>query len=157
MKRLKQIFGFLLISLFALYCSSVPLAVRKQITIIPESQMVATASQQYGEFMKEHRVIREGNQARMVASVGTALKKALVDYFAKNNLSDIISGYAWAMPGGKVVMRNGILPLCKTEARMAVVMGHEITHVAARHGNERMSQALLVQMGGDGPLGRPYN
>jgi predicted Zn-dependent protease len=159
--RLRQASAIVLLSLITLYCSTVPLTGRKQITLIPESQMVTTAAQQYGDFMKEHRVIREGDQARTVASVGTSLKKALSDYYTKNNLPDATSGYswefnvvesaevnAWAMPGGKVVMYTGILPLCNTEAAIAAVMGHEIAHVAARHGNERMSQALLVQMGG---------
>ena len=159
--RIRQIAAIALLSLVTLYCSSVPLTGRKQFTLIPESQIVATAGQQYGEFMKTHRVIRDGEQARMVASVGASLKKALSDYYAKNNLPDPTSGYswefnvvesaevnAWAMPGGKVVMYTGILPLCKTEAGIAVIMGHEIAHVIARHGNERMSQALLVQMGG---------
>lgn len=159
--HLRQVSAIALLSLVTLYCSSVPLTGRKQLVLIPESQMTATAAQQYGEFMKDHRVIREEDQARMVASVGAALKKALSDYYIKNNLSDPTGGYtwefnvvesaevnAWAMPGGKVVMYTGILPLCKTEAGIAVVMGHEIAHVAARHGNERLSQALLVQMGG---------
>jgi predicted Zn-dependent protease len=161
MKQLHRLSGLFLLSLLTLYCSSVPLTGRKQLTIIPESQMVATASQQYSEFIKTHTVVKEGEQARAVAAVGRKLKAAIATYFANNNLPDTMSGYAWefsvveskevnawAMPGGKVVMYTGILPLCKGEAGMAVVMGHEIAHVAARHGNERMSQALLVQMGG---------
>lgn len=161
MKRQHRLSGLFLLSLLTLYCSSVPLTGRKQLTLIPESQMISAANQQYAEFMKANKVVREGEQARMVAAVGNSLKKALAAYYAKNNLPDAMSGYAWefnvveskevnawAMPGGKVVMYTGILPLCKNEAWMAVVMGHEIAHVAARHGNERMSQALLIQMGG---------
>jgi len=55
---------------------------------------------------------------------------------------------AWCMPGGKVVVYSGILPVTQGEAGLAVVMAHEIAHAVAEHGNERMSQGLLAQFGG---------
>jgi predicted Zn-dependent protease len=97
----------------------------------------------------------------MVKRVGARIQKAVETYFAQQGLSAELSGYrwefnlvedpqinAWCMPGGKVVVYTGILPLTQNEAGLAVVMGHEIAHAVAEHGNERMSQALLQQLGG---------
>jgi predicted Zn-dependent protease len=161
MKTIKHVSGILLVSFLTLYCSTVPITGRKQLTLIPESQMVSMGEQQYSEFMKTSRVSQNYQQGEMIRSVGQKLRKALEQYYAQNKLPSISGDYnwefnlveskdvnAWAMPGGKVVFYTGILPLTRNEAGIAVVMGHEIAHVAARHGNERVSQALLVQLGG---------
>jgi predicted Zn-dependent protease len=89
------------------------------------------------------------------------MASAVQSYLAQKGQSNLLSGYqwqfnlvnnaqanAWCMPGGKVVVYTGILPLTQNEAGLAVVMGHEIAHAVARHGNERMSQELATQMGG---------
>jgi predicted Zn-dependent protease len=161
MKTIKQASGILLLSLMTLYCSTVPITGRKQLTLIPESQMASMGEQQYSEFMKTNHVSQNHQQSEMIRSVGQKLRKALEQYYTQNNLTSISKDYnwefnlveskdvnAWAMPGGKVVFYTGILPLTKNDAGVAVVMGHEIAHVAARHGNERMTQSLLVQLGG---------
>ena len=96
----------------------------------------------------------------MVKTVGFNIQIAVEKYFAQHNLSDELNGYAWefnliespevnawCMPGGKVVVYTGILPITKDETGLAVVMGHEIAHAIAEHGNERMSQQLLQQVG----------
>ncbi|MDZ7776794.1 MAG: M48 family metallopeptidase [Bacteroidales bacterium] len=70
------------------------------------------------------------------------------DFEWEFNLVDEDVPNAWCMPGGKVVFYTGILPYTKTEQGLAVVMGHEIAHAIARHGNERMSQQLMLQAGG---------
>lgn len=161
MRQSPRTYGVILVSLIALGCSTVPLTGRRQFTLIPESQMIAMAEREYAEFMRSHRTGGSPSDAYMVRSVGLRLKAAVEKYFAEKNLQSPASGYnwefnlvesnevnAWAMPGGKVVFYTGILPLTRTEAGIAVVMGHEIAHVIARHGNERVSQSLLVQMGG---------
>jgi predicted Zn-dependent protease len=97
----------------------------------------------------------------LVQHDGLRIQKAVEEYMAMNDLAYKVEGYewefnlvedtlvnAWAMPGGKVVVYTGILPICKDEDGLAVVMGHEIAHAIAGHGNERMSQGLMVQMGG---------
>ena len=97
----------------------------------------------------------------MVKRVGVNIQRAVETYFAQNNLSKELKGYAWdfnlvespevnawCMPGGKVVIYTGILPITQDETGLAVVMGHEIAHAIAQHGNERMSQGLLQQLGG---------
>ncbi len=102
----------------------------------------------------------QGNAA-LVKKVGTNIQHAVEKYLSQNGLSSRLNGYkwefnlvedaqvnAWCMPGGKVVVYTGILPITKNEIGLAVVLGHEIAHAIAEHGNERMSQGLLQQLGG---------
>jgi predicted Zn-dependent protease len=122
--------------------------------------MLSMSSQQYDKFLQEHRVVKNTEEARIVNRVGMNIKNAVEKYFAQKGESDELSGYewefnlvnssevnAWCMPGGKVVIYTGILPITKDEAGLAVVMGHEIAHAVADHGNERMSQGLIAQFG----------
>ncbi|MDY6904753.1 MAG: M48 family metallopeptidase [Thermodesulfobacteriota bacterium] len=142
-------------------CSTVPVTGRSQITLIPQSSMRSMSFQQYDEFLSSHKVIRNNADARRVKTVGTRIQKAVERYFAQQGMSGQLDGYqwefnlvqdeavnAWCMPGGKVVVYSGILPMTGNESGLAVVMGHEIAHAVARHGSERMSQSLVVQMGG---------
>lgn len=148
-------------SLVLLSCSTVPITGRQQLNLVPDSEIMALSYRQYGEFIKGSRLSQNQTQAAMVRRVGGNIQKAVETYFAKNNLSGELSGFAWefnlvdsnevnafCMPGGKVVVFTGILPVTKTEAGLAVVVGHEIGHAVAKHGSERMSQGLLQQMGG---------
>ena len=142
-------------------CSTVPITGRKQLDLVPDSTMLATSFQEYDKFLKEHKLSTNKEETQMVKRVGTRIEKAVEQYFKEKGLSDQLDGYAWefnlvedreanawCMPGGKVVVYTGILPITKNEAGLATVMGHEIAHAVARHGNERMSQALLAEMGG---------
>lgn len=142
-------------------CSTVPITGRKQLNIIPAPQILSMSFQQYDQFLKEHKVITGTPEARMVERVGRKIQKAVEQYFALKGMSNRLSGYewefhlvedkqvnAWCMPGGKVVVYTGILPITKNEVGLAVVLGHEIAHAVAEHGNERMSQGLMVQLGG---------
>lgn len=119
------------------------------------------SAQQYEEFLGSQKVIRNTKEAARVHKVGRGIRDAVERYYAQHNMSDQLKGYAWefnlveskevnawCMPGGKVVVYTGILPIAGDEAGLAVVMGHEIAHAVARHGNERMSQALLTELGG---------
>ncbi len=148
----------LIFSMFLAACSTVAVTGRKQISLVPKSTMFATSFQQYDGFLKEHKVITSTSQADMVKRVGARIQKAVEKYFADKGQSSALSGYkwefnlvedkqlnAWCMPGGKVVFYTGIMPVCKTEAGVAVVMGHEIAHAIANHGAERMSQQMAVQ------------
>ena len=142
-------------------CSTVPLTGRQQLSLVPESEMIALSFQQYGEFIKTSRISRDPAQTEMVRRVGTSIQRAVESYFAQKQISRELAGFAWefslvdsnevnafCMPGGKVVVFSGILPVTKTEAGLAVVVGHEVAHAVAKHGSERMSQGLLQQMGG---------
>jgi predicted Zn-dependent protease len=123
--------------------------------------MMSMSLQQYDQFLKENKISTDQLQTATVKRVGTNIQHAVERYFASSGLSQHLSGYkwefnlvedpqvnAWCMPGGKVVVYTGILPVAKGDAGLAVVMGHEIAHAIAEHGNERMSQGLLAQMGG---------
>ncbi|EFK10606.1 peptidase, M48 family [delta proteobacterium NaphS2] len=162
MQSISFFFRISLVSLFLfLSCSTVPLTGRSQLDLIPSSTMLSMSYQQYDDFLKENKLSTNVKQTEMVKRVGRKIQKAVEQYMAENKLSYKLKDYkwefnlvespeanAWCMPGGKVVIYSGILPITKTEAGLAVVMGHEIAHAIARHGDERMSQGLLVQTGG---------
>lgn len=142
-------------------CTTVPVTGRSQLNIIPGSSMLSMSLQQYDTFLKEHKLSTNKEQADMVKHVGARIQAAVERYFASTGMSSRLSGYewefnlvedkevnAWCMPGGKVVVYTGILAVTQGEGGLAVVMGHEIAHAVAEHGNERMSQGLLAQFGG---------
>lgn len=142
-------------------CTKVPITGRRQINMLPESQLMSLSLTQYQSFLKENKIVSGSGNAGMVKSVGQKIVVAATTYLKKHqqtkrvknfkwefNLVDDPTVNAWCMPGGKVVFYTGILPITKDETGMAVVMGHEIAHAIARHGNERMSQGLLVEGGG---------
>lgn len=146
--------------LFMSACSRVPITGRSQLNLIPESTMNQMAVSQYRSFLSENKVVsKSGNKnAEMVQRVGSRIAQAVTTYFTNHNMADRIKNYkwqfnlvqsdeanAWCMPGGKVVVYTGLLPITKNETALAVVLGHEIAHAVARHGNERMSQQLIAQ------------
>lgn len=161
MKQLKLILLLLLVAFVFYYCSTVPITGRSQLNLVPASQINSLSFQQYGEFIKQSKLSSDKEAVAMVKRVGVNIQKAVETYFAQKNLMNQLEGYewefnlvesdevnAWSMPGGKVVVYTGILPLTKDETGLAVVMGHEISHAIAQHGAERMSQGLLQQLGG---------
>lgn len=142
-------------------CTTVPLTGRKQMNLLPEAELIQMGFASYSEFMKENPPSADRVNSATVKEVGTNIVNSVNRYFQMNNLADRLTGYewefnlidqdvpnAWAMPGGKVVVYKGLLPYTLDKDGLAVVIGHEIAHVVARHGNERMSQELLVQLGG---------
>lgn len=153
--------GFLSLIILVQACSTVPLVGRKQVSLLPESNMVEMSLTSYSQFLKENKLSANKEQTDVVKRVGARMAAAVEKYLKDNgyqnrvadfkwefNLVDNKEPNAWCMPGGKVVFYTGILPLTKNDAGVAVVMGHEIAHAVARHGNERMSQQMLVQFGG---------
>ncbi|HMU41936.1 MAG TPA: M48 family metallopeptidase [Ignavibacteriaceae bacterium] len=161
MKSLKILLPSMLLALLFYYCSTVPITGRSQLSLIPASEMNAMSFQQYDQFLQENKLSSSKSDFDMVKRVGVNIQRAVETYFNQNNLSKELAGYqwefnlvesnevnAWCMPGGKVVVYTGILPLTKDETGLAVVMGHEIAHAIAQHGAERMSQGLLQQLGG---------
>ena len=148
---------------FAVACSTNPLTKKSQLTLLPESELQAMGSQQYQQFLSTNRVVSASNNrdAEMVRRVGQRIVRAVETYYQQNGMSDKLSGYqweynlvddkavnAWCMPGGKIVVYTGLLPISQNEAALAVVIGHEVSHALLQHGNQRMSQGLLQQLGG---------
>jgi predicted Zn-dependent protease len=156
----KIITSFIIISLFATSCSRNAVTGRKQLTLLSENQLQEMALSEYKSFLSQNKVLSgsENRDAEMVRRVGTRIAAAITDYYSSQGKGDILNGYkwefnlvdskdvnAWCMPGGKVVVYTGLLPVTQNEAVLAVVLGHEITHAVAGHGNERMSQGMLAQ------------
>jgi predicted Zn-dependent protease len=142
-------------------CSTVPITGRRQLSLVSKGEMQSMSYQQYGDFLKTNKVSTDKQSTELVRRVGTRIQKAVESYFAGKGMADQLSGYqwdfnlvqndqvnAWCMPGGKVVVYTGLLPVTKTDAGLAVVLGHEIAHAVAEHGAERMSQEMLAQLGG---------
>lgn len=157
---MKKIF-FLLLSLsFFIACSTNKVTGRKQLALFPEETLQQQALTEYRSFLSQNKVLSGtvNKDAEMVTRVGTRISKAITDYYTQKGLANELNGYkwefnlveskevnAWCMPGGKVVVYTGLLSISQNEAALAVVMGHEITHAVAHHGNERMSQGALAQ------------
>lgn len=144
-------------------CATVPLTGRRQMSLFPESQMIATSLTQYDSFLKENKLSTNKQQSDMVKRVGKRIAEVVEIFMKDNGMADRVANFewefnlvddntpnAWCMPGGKVVFYTGILPYTQTEEGLAVVMGHEIAHAIARHGNERMSQQMGIQALGTG-------
>jgi predicted Zn-dependent protease len=157
----RRLFAIIFAVLLVQSCSLVPLTGRSQLSLVSDADMLSTSFVQYDQFLKENKLSTNSAQTGMVKEVGKRIQNAVTSYFASNNMSQDLNGFAWefnlidkaevnawCMPGGKVVVYSGILPVTQNEAGLAVVMGHEIAHAVAKHSNERMSQALLAQLGG---------
>jgi predicted Zn-dependent protease len=164
-KKVITICGFrslyILIVLIVMSCSTVPLTGRRQLSLVPESEMIALSLTEYGKFINSNKLSSDKNKIALVKRVGEKIAKAVEAYMAGAGLSKNLEGYkwefnlvedanvnAWCMSGGKVVVFTGLLPLTQTESGLATVLGHEIAHAVARHGSERMSDQMLVQLGG---------
>ena len=144
-------------------CAEVGITGRKQLNFVPDSIINSLSIQQYSQFIKESKLSTDATKTAMVKRVGENIRNAVDRYCKQYADKDPFAGYQWefnlvedpnvnafAMPGGKVVVYTGILPVTQNDAGLATVLGHEIAHVFAKHGSERMSQALIVQMGGVG-------
>jgi predicted Zn-dependent protease len=152
---------FCVFLLMQISCSEVEISGRQQFNIVPDFLINSMASQSYKEFLSQHKLSGNAEQTQMVRRVGNRIREAVERYCTENYCYEKIEGYqwefnlvedpnvnAWCMPGGKVVVYTGILPIAQNDAGLAVVMGHEIAHAFAKHGSERMTQGLLVDMGG---------
>ncbi len=141
-----------------LACQRNAITGRKQLSLVPEAEAQSLAAGQYQSFLNTNKVVTGNADALMVKRVGERIVNAIKAYYQQKGLSQELAGYtweinlvndkqmnAWCMPGGRIVVYTGILPVTKNEAGLAVVMGHEIAHALAKHGSERMSQALFQQ------------
>ncbi|MFT6716332.1 MAG: putative Zn-dependent protease [Saprospiraceae bacterium] len=150
---------FLMVMLFS--CTRVPISGRKQMNLLSEQSLIEMSKEQYAEFLSESEVITYGEEVEMVKRVGAKMAKATELFLKQVNALDRVKGFewefnlvqngqlnAWCMPGGKICFYSGILQVTQDETGLAVVMGHEIAHAIARHGNERMSKGGVVNLGG---------
>jgi len=161
MKKLHKLLGIGAIVVTMTACTTNPITGRSSLQIANNQEIAAMALQQYNQTLAKSRVIKGTTAAKSVQNVGLRIKNAannyyrsigreadVADYRWEFNLIDDKSINAWCMPGGKVAVYTGILPITKNDTGLAVVMGHEISHALAGHGNERISQAMAAQYGG---------
>lgn len=159
---MRNYFAFAIVAVLLLGCQRNAITGRNQLALIPESEVQAMAFTEYKEFIKTNEVVAASSkESAMVQRAGNRIIEAIKKYYAEKGLSKELENFAWevnlvnnkepnawCMPGGKIVVYTGILPITQNEAALAVVMGHEIAHALARHGSERMSQGLVQQLGG---------
>jgi predicted Zn-dependent protease len=161
---MKQKFALVLtFSVLFISCSRNPLTGKKQFTLLPEAELQSMANQEYLQFLTSNKVVSTSTNrdADMVNRVGQRIVKAVETYYADKGMTESLTGFkwetnlvddkavnAWCMPGGKIVVYTGILPVAQNEAALAVVMGHEVSHALLQHGNQRMSTGLIQQLGG---------
>lgn len=162
MKIKKYIAGLLLAATLNSCVEKVPITGRRQVSLVDEGELVTMSLTEYKKFLSTHAPLPASDpREQMVQKVGSRIQNAVNKFMSEKGLSKRLAGYkwefntvedpavnAWCMPGGKVVVYTGLLPVTQDEASLAIVMGHEIAHAVARHGNERMSQGLIVQLGG---------
>jgi predicted Zn-dependent protease len=143
-------------------CAKVPITGRRQLNLANEQTLMAMGVTEYGKFLSENPPLPDNDpRVQQTRKVGQRIAEAATRFLNENNMSSRVAGFewnfnvvndqavnAWCMPGGKVVVYTGILPVTQDEVGLAVVMGHEVSHAIARHGNERMSQGLALQFGG---------
>lgn len=144
-------------------CSKNPFTGKSNLNFVSNSELFPASFQQYNQFLKENKVVSGTPDAIKVETVGKKIKTAAELWLKSNGQSQYLDGYeweyklvqspdvnAWCMPGGKIVVFTGILPVTKDDAGLATVMGHEVAHALANHGAQRMSAAQLQQLGSVG-------
>ena len=162
---MKKSVSILIIAFFGLVlsCATNPLTGKKTLNFVSNSELFPSAFLQYGDFLKKNKVIVGTPDAKRVENVGMKIKVAAQKYLTSIGQPEYLKDYrweyklvedkavnAWCMPGGKIVVYTGILPVTKDDAGLATVMGHEVSHALANHGAQRMSAAQLQQIGAVG-------
>ncbi len=160
---IRSIISLFVLSAMIIACSKNALTGKGQFTLLPESELQTMATTEYQQFLSSNKVVATSNNrdAEMVRRVGQRITKAVDTYYAEKGMTDKLAGFkweynlvddkavnAWCMPGGKIVVYTGLLPITQNEAALAAVMGHEVSHALLQHGNQRMSQGLAQQLGG---------
>jgi predicted Zn-dependent protease len=158
---MKRVISLMLVFLFLLSCSTVPITGRKRVNLVSDAQILPASFAQYSGFLAENKLSDDGSKTKEIKDVGARISGAVDRYMRANgmiaeaesyrwefNLIDDKTVNAWCMPGGKVVFYTGILPICANTDGIAAVMGHEVAHAFAKHGQERMTSSYGQQLGG---------
>lgn len=158
---MKKIISLLVVVFLFSECSTIPITGRKRINFVSDAQVLPTSFAQYKGFLAENKLSTNAEKTNQIKTIGKNISEAVDRFMRANNMVAEADAYqwefnlvedntvnAWCMPGGKVVFYTGILPICANENGIAAVMGHEVAHAFAKHGQERMSQGQLQQVGG---------
>lgn len=145
-------------------CSTVPITGRKQISFVSQSQLFRMSQSSYDQLLSQSKLSSDVQKKEMVVNVGKKIAQSAEEFMRENGMEGEIKNYQWefnliedektinafCMPGGKIAVYTGILPVAQDDIGLAVVLGHEVAHAIANHGGERMSQMLMVQLGAAG-------
>ena len=158
---MNKIFIYFFITAVLYSCSTVPITERKRVNIVDDSQILPASFAQYDNFLKENKLSTDVKMTREIENIGLRISKSVDRFMRANGMTEEANSYqwefklvdddqmnAWCLPGGKVVFYTGILPVCKNTDGIAAVMGHEIAHAFAKHGQERMTSSYGQQLGG---------
>lgn len=159
-----------LIAILGFYgCSSVPITGRSQLNLVSNEEVLSLSLQEYNSYIQTAQKSTDKTNTALVVKVGSKIAEAVELYYKAVGMEEALKDYSWefnlvndsqanafCMPGGKIVVYAGILPICQDETGLAVVLGHEVGHAIAKHANERMSQQLVVN-GGAGLVGTLVN
>ena len=142
-------------------CAIVPITGRRQLSLVSQPELIGMAAQNYQEFIAGSTVSSDAGAKELVDRVGGRVSTATSEFMLENGMDYELSQYDWefaliedeavnafCMPGGKIVVYTGLLPVARTETGLSVVVAHEVAHAIANHGGERMSQLLLAELGG---------
>ena len=158
----KIFFTIITLSIILSGCQTNAVTGKRSFALLPESELISMSLTEYGKFLSEYPPLPPSDdRVNMVRRCGQRIQTAVEKFYAQKGLSKDLQGFvwefnvvdnkevnAWCMPGGKVVVYTGLLPITQDESGLAIVMGHEIGHAIARHGNQRMTSGMLVQFGG---------
>ncbi|HLV14416.1 MAG TPA: M48 family metallopeptidase [Xanthomarina sp.] len=156
--KLRKIIGAMVFLLLITACSTNPFTGKQTMALVPNSQLFPTAFQQYNQVLKESKVVTGTSESEMISRVGQRIAIAAERWLNANGYAGYLKDYkweykliedktvnAWCMPGGKIVFYTGILPIAQSETGVAAIMGHEVAHALANHGQQRMSADYIQQ------------
>ena len=148
---MKKIIALTIVTLFLISCSTVPITGRKRVNFVSDAEVLPMAFAQYKGFLEENKLSTNASKTKEIKDIGARISQAVDRFMRVNGMKAEADSYqwefnlvedetvnAWCMPGGKVVFYTGILPICKNSDGIAAVMGHEVAHAFAKHGQERM-------------------
>ena len=160
MIAMKNILFLILVTIVLCGCSKVAVTGRNQLNLVSDSEVLSASLSQYSDYMKTAKKSNDKKQFAMVTRVGGKIASATEQYLRDNGLEGEIKNYSWefnlvqsdevnafCMPGGKIVVYEGIMKLVSGEDELAVIIGHEVAHAVAKHSNERMSQQIIASYG----------
>jgi predicted Zn-dependent protease len=151
----KMVFAIMMFAVI-ISCTSNKITGRKQLNIISNAQMISLAESQYAEVLKKSKVVTNTKASATVVTIGKRIVEVVNKYYAAQGMQSLLKDYkweytlidskeanAWCLPGGKIAVHTGLLPITENDDALAVVMGHEIAHALAEHGKERVNQQII--------------
>lgn len=157
---MKKVLSLLIVLAILTGCASVPITGRKQVMLVSENEVLSSSLTQYNDFIKTAKRSTNKAQTEQVVRVGRNIAAATEKYLRENGMGDEVSNFSWefnliadptmnafCMPGGKIVVYEGLMKIISSDDELAVVLGHEVAHAVAKHSNERMSQQIMTQYG----------